>query len=106
MSGKTVCANKTSKTEANDRFKLAIKLVREINNTKAEDTELGTLYGLYKQSTVGDCNISKPNKLLDYKGYKKWEYWKNYKGKSQEDSMTEYADYVVDLIDKYGLKKK
>ena len=93
--------------KSEDRFKSAIKLSEKVNSAKASDDELGKIYGLYKQSTIGNCNIPEaPNKLLDYKGYKKWNYWKKYEGKNKNDSMDEYADAIVDVHDKYGLKKK
>ena len=90
-------------TTPKERFTVACKMVKEINDENALDDEFGKLYGLYKQSTIGDCNIEKPN-ILQIKECKKWNYWKKCKGLSKENAMNQYADYVVDLIDKYDMK--
>lgn len=95
----------TTYMAAEDRFNKAVKIINKMNSTKATEDELGKIYGLYKQSTVGNCNIKEcPNKLLDYKAYKKWQNWKKYEGKSKTDAMNEYADFTIDMVDKYGLK--
>lgn len=97
--------NKNAKQiNAVERFNVACNVAKSINDKKATEEEFGKLYGLYKQSTIGNCNIKKPS-MLDIKGSKKWQYWKNCEGMSKEESMNEYADFVVDLADKYGMKK-
>ncbi|XP_035019502.1 peroxisomal carnitine O-octanoyltransferase isoform X3 [Hippoglossus stenolepis] len=42
--------------------------------TKPSDQELLDLYGLYKQSMVGDVNIGQPG-MFDMKGKAKWNAW-------------------------------
>jgi diazepam-binding inhibitor (GABA receptor modulator, acyl-CoA-binding protein) len=47
------------------------------------------LYGLYKQITVGDVNISKPG-MFSLQAKYKWEAWKSHEGKSKEQAQEEY----------------
>ena len=48
-----------------------------------------TLYGLYKQATVGDCNKPKPG-MFDMVGKAKWDSWNNLKGMQKEGAMKNY----------------
>uniref|UniRef100_A0A670J0U7 ACB domain-containing protein n=2 Tax=Podarcis muralis TaxID=64176 RepID=A0A670J0U7_PODMU len=70
--------------------------------TKPTDDELKELYGLYKQSTVGNINIECPG-MLDLKGKAKWEAWNQKKGMSKEDAMKAYISKANEMIQKYGL---
>ena len=65
--------------------------------TKPSDKDLLILYGLYKQSTIGDCNTKKPG-FLQFKEKSKWESWNSYKGKNKEESMKEYIKKVKELF--------
>uniref|UniRef100_A0A8C3FAX2 ACB domain-containing protein n=2 Tax=Chrysemys picta bellii TaxID=8478 RepID=A0A8C3FAX2_CHRPI len=47
--------------------------------TRPSDDELKELYGLYKQSTVGDIDTECPG-MLDLKAKAKWEAWNLKKG--------------------------
>uniref|UniRef100_A0A670JVR8 ACB domain-containing protein n=1 Tax=Podarcis muralis TaxID=64176 RepID=A0A670JVR8_PODMU len=60
------------------------------------------LYGLYKQSTMGNINIECPG-MLDLKGKAKWEAWNQKKGMSKEDAMKAYISKANEMIEKYGL---
>ncbi|XP_075683768.1 LOW QUALITY PROTEIN: acyl-CoA-binding domain-containing protein 7 [Rhinoderma darwinii] len=70
--------------------------------TKPTDDEMKEIYGLYKQSTVGDINIECPG-MLDLKGKAKWEAWNSKKGLSKEDAMSAYVSKANELIEKYGM---
>nr|XP_028566011.1 acyl-CoA-binding protein homolog [Podarcis muralis] len=70
--------------------------------TKPTDDELKELYGLYKQSTMGNINIECPG-MLDLKGKAKWEAWNQKKGMSKEDAMKAYISKANEMIEKYGL---
>ncbi|XP_078480490.1 acyl-CoA-binding protein-like [Lampetra planeri] len=61
-----------------------------------------TLYGLYKQATVGDVNLDRPG-ILDFTGRGKWDAWKAKKGLSKEEAMAAYVDVVEKLKAKYGI---
>ena len=73
------------------------KLVQSPN-----DTELKTLYGLYKQAVNGDCNIEKPG-MFDFKEKAKWDSWNLNKGMNKYDSEVKYILFVNKLIQQYGI---
>jgi diazepam-binding inhibitor (GABA receptor modulating acyl-CoA-binding protein) len=83
------------------RFELSIKMIQNLKQ-KPNDNELLILYGLYKQSG-GDCVITKPTGILNFKEKSKWESWYKYRGMTSEDAMTKYSNYVMTLIEKYGV---
>ncbi|XP_021517388.1 acyl-CoA-binding domain-containing protein 7 [Meriones unguiculatus] len=82
-------------------FDQATQDVRKLKS-RPEDEELKELYGLYKQSIVGDINIACPA-MLDLKGKAKWEAWNLQKGLSKDDAMTAYISKARELIEKYGI---
>ncbi|XP_063003662.1 acyl-CoA-binding domain-containing protein 7 [Elgaria multicarinata webbii] len=82
-------------------FNVAAENVKKLK-TKPTDDELRELYGLYKQSIVGDINIECPG-MLDLKGKAKWEAWNHKKGLSKEDAMNAYISKTNELIKKYGM---
>ena len=65
---------------------------------------MGCLYGMYKQATIGDINITKPT-FFEFKECMKWENWNKNKGKTTYESEVDYIKYVNIMIKKYGLKK-
>ncbi|XP_053289022.1 acyl-CoA-binding protein homolog isoform X2 [Pleuronectes platessa] len=67
--------------------------------TKPSDQELLELYGLYKQSTVGDVNIDQPG-MFDMKGKAKWNAWNSRKGMSKDDAMSAYITIAKGIISK------
>lgn len=60
------------------------------SNIKLEHDDMKILYGLYKQSTIGDCNIQEPNVILDYIGNGKWHAWNKCKTIEKEKAMKLY----------------
>jgi diazepam-binding inhibitor (GABA receptor modulating acyl-CoA-binding protein) len=86
-------------TDIKKRFELSAKMVKNLK-VKPTEAELLNLYGLYKQSG-GDCNVSRPSGLLDFKEKVKWDSWNKYKSMKPDDAMTKYSDYVMALIEKY-----
>ena len=56
------------------------------------------IYGLFKQSKVGDVNTDRPG-MLDFKGKAKWDAWSALKGTSQEDAMQQYIDLCTALLE-------
>jgi len=79
------------------------KAAEEVKNLtkKPTDAEMLSVYSLYKQGTVGDCNTSRPG-MLDLKGKAKWDAWDKCKGKSQADAKSEYVALVEELKGKYN----
>ena len=66
-------------------------------SVKPNDETLLKLYGLYKQATLGDCNISSPWPW-DVVGCAKWNAWSARKGKSKEDAGKLYIKLVEVLL--------
>uniref|UniRef100_A0A3Q0SP98 Diazepam binding inhibitor, acyl-CoA binding protein n=1 Tax=Amphilophus citrinellus TaxID=61819 RepID=A0A3Q0SP98_AMPCI len=75
-----------------------VKVLKE----KPNQTEMGDLYGLYKQATVGDINTERPG-FFDFTGKAKWDAWDARKGLSKEEAMAEYVALVEELKKKYGI---
>ncbi|XP_077025452.1 acyl-CoA-binding domain-containing protein 7 isoform X1 [Tamandua tetradactyla] len=82
-------------------FDRAAEDVRKLK-TRPDDEELKELYGLYKQSVIGDIDIECPA-MLDLKGKIKWGAWNLQKGLSKEDAMNAYISKAKELIEKYGI---
>ena len=78
------------------RYKENFEHTRKTNRNLSND-ELLTLYSLYKQATVGDCNTERPG-MLDFKGKAKWDAWNGIKGKSQTDAKKEYVQTVLKYL--------
>jgi len=79
----------------------------DVKNLKANptDDEKLKLYGLYKQATVGDCNIERPGTFsMDFAGKAKWDAWNGNKGTDKEKAEQDYVVVVDELIAKYGRK--
>jgi diazepam-binding inhibitor (GABA receptor modulating acyl-CoA-binding protein) len=70
--------------------------------SKPDNSELLTLYALFKQSTVGDCTGDRPG-IFSPTDRAKYDAWKEREGMSKEDAMKEYIDLAKSMIEKYGL---
>jgi len=57
-----------------------------------QDDQL-SMYGLYKQVTVGECMTNKPS-MFDIAGKAKWDAWMKCKGMSKDDAGTAYIKLV------------
>ena len=73
-------------------------------NSAPTDDELIEVYGLYKQSTIGDCNIHKPY-FWQVKEIYKWNSWNSFIGISKDDAKNQYIILYLKLKDKYGCSK-
>jgi len=82
-------------------FTMAANAVKHLHKTPS-DEELLKLYGLFKQSTMGDNNNDTPS-FLDFKGKAKHTAWLVCKGKNTHTSEVEYITLVNELIQKYGI---
>ena len=56
------------------------------------------LYGLFKQSTVGDVSGEKPG-MFDFKGAAKYDAWESRRGMTQDEAKQAYIDLVDRLAD-------
>ncbi|KAL0268053.1 UNVERIFIED_CONTAM: hypothetical protein PYX00_010137 [Menopon gallinae] len=80
-------------------FKIAAENIKVLKILPTED-ELLELYALYKQATVGDCDIPKPQ-AFDLKAKYKWESWSRKKGMDRGTAQQDYIHYVDVLLRKY-----
>lgn len=55
-----------------------------------------TLYGLYKQATVGDVQGSRPGSF-NIRGRAKFDAWSDLEGMTPEEARTEYISLANDL---------
>ncbi|KAG4304935.1 hypothetical protein PORY_001610 [Pneumocystis oryctolagi] len=83
-----------------DEFEEAARNVKNLSS-KPSTMELLKLYALYKQATEGDNNKEKPS-LFNTREKYKWDSWNAEKGKSKENAMKEYIDFVYVLKEKYS----
>lgn len=82
-------------TDLEDRFNRASKYMQSLVSELNTD-QLLTFYGLYKQATVGPCDISKPN-WYQVQAVRKYEAWKKLGDMSQEIAMANYIDIIARL---------
>lgn len=68
---------------------------------RPSNEEFLSLYGLFKQATVGDNKTSKPG-MFDMKGQFKWKAWKDKSGMAQDDAAEAYVALVDELLGKYA----
>lgn len=67
------------------------KLVNQL-----DQTTLLAFYGLYKQSTVGPCNTSKPG-FFSIQARAKWNAWNELGNLSKSDAMSAYIDKLNEI---------
>ena len=68
-----------------------------LTNLNLDDDDKLILYGYYKQSTCGDCNINEPS-FYDLKGKAKYNAWKENKGIKKEIAMQRYIRKAKSFI--------
>ena len=83
---------------------LFLKCSKDVMNLKEkpDQDELLIIYGLYKQSTCGNCNITCPN-FYNFTEKKKYDAWNNLKDVDMDDAKKKYIREVKLLIMKYEL---
>ena len=85
------------------QFLQAATVAKNLNSDPNND-ELGKLYGLYKQATVGDINIEKPG-MFNFKASKNGKLGMQLKENQLMIQKLNTLKIVNSLIKKYGLKK-
>ncbi|KAG8037671.1 hypothetical protein G9C98_005882 [Cotesia typhae] len=85
-----------------EEFEKAALEVKELASQPSEE-DLLILYGLYKQATVGDCNIDRPG-IFNLKGRAKWDAWNAKKGIDKEVAQKDYIKKVAQLVESIGKK--
>lgn len=75
-------------------FESSVIRSKELSERPSNE-DLLSMYGLYKQATVGDNNEERPGGF-DFKAVAKYEAWLKHKGKSKEEARNGY----IALIDR------
>ncbi len=83
-------------------FEEAVERIMLLNSEPSNEDKL-KLYGLFKQTTVGDVNTECPS-IFNVSGRAKWYAWNEQKGKSNVDAKTEYIELVYKLVLQHGIK--
>lgn len=84
--------------QANDiesDFNRAADYLQHLVN-KLESSALLQFYGLYKQATVGRCNVAKPG-IFNMQGRAKWTAWNDLGGMTKEAAMIAYVNALNDI---------
>lgn len=77
----------------NDEFISACATAKKLNLPQENTLQL---YGLYKQSTIGDVNIPCPPDLIDKM---KWEAWQSFRGFPNQSAANVYVYLVNESAD-------
>ena len=67
---------------------------------RPNDEELLHIYGLYKQATVGDCNLPEPG-FFQFKEKQKWTAWNQKRGLQQNTAKQSYIDFINQISSTY-----
>jgi len=89
----------TDEDSPGEAFQKAQAMIVKMSTLPSRE-EIMKIYGLYKQSTVGDINVERPSFFsTDFKAKAKYDAWAGMKGMSKEQAMKEYVNFVVGLVD-------
>ena len=80
-----------------DDFNEYAAKVKTLSVNIVTNEDLLTLYGLYKQATVGDNTTSRPG-FMDFTGKAKWDAWTKHKGLSTDTAMMQYIKHVKKMV--------
>lgn len=83
-------------------FEEAVEKIKALKDNLS-DKEKGVIYGLYKQATIGDINISRPF-FINMIECAKWDAWKKQEGQTKEQATQQYVKTVNEYLEKYGNK--
>eukprot|EP00485_Elphidium_margaritaceum_P009061 CAMPEP_0202686562 /NCGR_PEP_ID=MMETSP1385-20130828/2311_1 /ASSEMBLY_ACC=CAM_ASM_000861 /TAXON_ID=933848 /ORGANISM="Elphidium margaritaceum" /LENGTH=274 /DNA_ID=CAMNT_0049341159 /DNA_START=213 /DNA_END=1033 /DNA_ORIENTATION=- len=97
-------ANADDEDLIDDAFDICSQIVQQCpSNVKlSTDTKL-SLYGLFKQCTIGDIDKPAPSQLA-YAEYAKYCAWSQHQGKTKQAAKKEYFDVVYqDVVQRHNL---
>lgn len=77
-----------------ETFDKASKYLQQNLTSKLNSDQLLVFYGLYKQVTVGPCNVPKP-KWYETKAKHKWEAWNRLNDTTKEQAMLNYIEELT-----------
>jgi len=81
-----------------NNFQVAVARINRMTEKQPDDVLL-KLYGYYKVATVGKNTASRPG-ILNVKGRKKWEAWKEVESLTTEQAKAYYVQTVLDIVEK------
>lgn len=79
-----------------DIFNRASNYMTNNKNMKMSNQDKLSLYGFYKQATLGKCNIPKPQGI-DIVKNTKWDQWNSLGEMTKEKAMENYIQIVKKL---------
>ena len=82
--------------ELRQQFDQAVSDSKSLSDRPSQGTLL-QLYSLYKQASEGDINVEPPANPFDFVAKAKYEAWQSLKGKSRDEAMGEYIDFITKL---------
>jgi acyl-CoA-binding protein len=85
----------TDVTDLEETFSRAAKYLQTLVS-ELDSGQLLAFYGLYKQATVGSCDIPRPN-WYQVQAKHKWEAWKNLGDMSRETAMADYIHAIAKI---------
>lgn len=89
-------------------FTTAAQAIKDSGNEpdmkKISNDEKLSLYGLFKQATVGDNTTAQPW-AVQLEARAKWDAWTANKGKAKDAAEKEYIELVRTLLTKYNAQK-
>mmetsp|Transcript_21992 Transcript_21992/g.73956 ORF Transcript_21992/g.73956 Transcript_21992/m.73956 type:complete len:84 (+) Transcript_21992:24-275(+) len=65
--------------------------------TTLSNSEKATIYGLYKQATLGDNESAQPSMFSPVERAK-WGAWESFKGMSQEEARQKYIETAQAIL--------
>ena len=83
-------------TSIQEKFKSASENVKTLKNKPSNEVLL-QLYGLYKQSTIGNINIPQPW-AVQIEKRAKWDSWKLFENMEKGVAMDKYVEIVENLL--------
>lgn len=87
--------NDVTATDLEETFDRAAKYLQTVAS-ELDTSQLLGFYALYKQATVGPCDIPRPN-WYQVQAKHKWEAWKNLGDMSREIAMANYVRAITKL---------
>lgn len=78
------------------KLRVSIDSIRSMICCTSADEDNPQFYGLFKQATIGDCNIDKPG-LFDFVARAKYDAWQGFKGLGFREARNMYIDGVEEL---------
>ena len=76
-----------------------LEAVEFVNNSQSMDIDNNTklqFYALFKQATIGNCNIEAPY-MIQIEKYAKWNAWNQLKNKDSNEAKIEYVSKLKEL---------